>query len=163
VRDTHLFKWNRYNSKKKEGDKVARKSKYEEYVKDKLDLIQGWARDGLTLEQIANNLGVSLSSLCNYKNQYEELNEALKRGVDESLYTVENALFKAACGYYYTEEEMTKNGNVVEVTKYAKPNMTACIFYLKNKGNGKWRDRQEYDVNASVSQVIFEGEDDIKD
>ena len=143
---------------------MARKSKYEEYVQDKLDSIQGWARDGLTLQEIADNLGIALSTLCNYKNQYPELNEALKKGVDESLYTVENALFKAACGYYYKEEEMTKNGNIVELTKYAKPNITACIFYLKNKApNGKWRDKQEYDVNANVAQVIFEGEDDIKD
>lgn len=143
---------------------MARKSKYEEYVKDKLDSIQGWARDGLTLQEIADNLGIALSTLCNYKNQYEELNEALKKGVDESLYTVENALFKAACGYYYTEEEMTKNGNIVELTKYAKPNITACIFYLKNKApNGKWRDKQEHEVDANIAQVIFTGEDDIKD
>lgn len=143
---------------------MARKSKYEEYVQDKLDSIQGWARDGLTLQEIADNLGIALSTLCNYKNQYPELNEALKKGVDESLYTVENALFKAACGYYYTEEEMTKSGNIVELTKYAKPNITACIFYLKNKApNGKWRDKQEHDVNANVAQVIFEGEDDLKD
>lgn len=143
---------------------MARKSKYEEYVQDKLDSIQGWARDGLTLQEIADNLGIALSTLCNYKNQYPELNEALKKGVDESLYTVENALFKAACGYYYTEEEMTKNGNIVELTKYAKPNITACIFYLKNKApNGKWRDKQEHDINANVAQVVFTGEDDIKD
>lgn len=143
---------------------MARKSKYEEYVQDKLDSIQGWARDGLTLQEIADNLGIALSTLCNYKNQYPELNEALKKGVDESLYTVENALFKAACGYYYTEEEMTKNGNIVELTKYAKPNITACIFYLKNKApNGKWRDRQEHEIDANVAQVIFSGEDDIKD
>ena len=59
---------------------------------------------------------------------------------------------------------MTKNGNIVELTKYAKPNITACIFYLKNKApNGKWRDKQEHDVNANVAQVIFEGEDDLKD
>ena len=141
---------------------MARKSKYEEYVKDKLESIQGWARDGLSLQEIADNLGISLSSLCNYKNQHEELNEALKKGVDESLYTVENALFKAACGYYYVEEEINKKtGQVVQLTKYAKPNITACIFYLKNKGNGKWSDKQEHDVN--VSQVIFEGEDDIKE
>ena len=143
---------------------MARKSKYEEYVQDKLDSIQGWARDGLTLQEIADNLGIALSTLCNYKNQYPELNEALKKGVDESLYTVENALFKAACGYYYTEEEMTKNGNIVELTKYAKPNITACIFYLKNKApNGKWKDRQEHEIDANVAQVIFSGEDDIKD
>lgn len=142
---------------------MARKSKYEEYVQDKLESIQGWARDGLSLQEIADNLGISLSSLCNYKNQHEELNDALKKGVDESLYTVENALFKAACGYYFVEDELTKSGQVVQVTKYAKPNITACIFYLKNKApNGKWRDKQE--IQADVNQcVIFEGEDDIKE
>jgi hypothetical protein len=143
---------------------MARKSKYEECVKDKLDSIQGWARDGLTLQEIADNLGIALSTLCNYKNSYPELNEALKKGVDESLYTVENALFKSAIGYYYTEEEINKKtGQIETVRKYSKPNMTACIFYLKNKGNGKWKDKQEHDVNANVSQVIFTGEDDIKD
>ena len=142
---------------------MARKSKYEECVKDKLDSIQGWARDGLTLQEIADNLGIALSTLCNYKNSYPELNEALKKGVDESLYTVENALFKSACGFTYEEEEINKKtGQIETVRKYAKPNITACIFYLKNKSSGKWRDKQEIDANVS-SQVIFEGEDDIKD
>ena len=72
-------------------------------------------------------------------------------------------MFKAACGYYFVEDELTKSGQVVQVTKYAKPNITACIFYLKNKApNGKWRDKQE--IQADVNQcVIFEGEDDIKE
>lgn len=143
---------------------AGRKSLYESLVKPKLETIEGWYRDGLTLEQIADNLGIALSTLCNYKNQYPELNEALRKGNEDAVYAVENALFRSCCGYYYTEEELLKNGVVATVQKYSKPNTTACIFWLKNRApNGKWRDKQEHDVNANVAQVIFEGEDDIKD
>ena len=143
---------------------AGRKSLYESLVKPKLSTIEGWYRDGLTLEQIADNLGIALSTLCNYKNQYQELSDALKRGNDDAVYAVENSLLRLALGFTYEEQELTKTGQVVTVQKYAKPNTTACIFWLKNRApNGKWRDKQEHDVNANVAQVIFEGEDDIKD
>ena len=147
-----------------EGEEMAgRKSLYESQVKPKLSTIEGMYREGHTLDEIADYLGIALSTLCNYKNQHPELDEALKRGNQDAVYEVENALFKSACGYYYTEQELTKSGEVVEVTKYAKPNTTSMIFWLKNRAYDKWKDRQEHDVNANVAQVIFEGEDDIKD
>ena len=39
------------------------KSKYETHVKNKLILIEGWARDGLTEAQIAKNLGIAMSTM----------------------------------------------------------------------------------------------------
>ena len=45
------------------------KSKWEQ-VKDKLILVEGWARDGLTDEQITNNLGISIDTFYKYKNKY---------------------------------------------------------------------------------------------
>ena len=142
---------------------MGRKSLYESLVKPKLSTIEGWYRDGLTLEQIADNLGIALSTLCNYKNQYEELDEALKRGNEDAVYQVENSLLRLALGFTYFEDEITKNGNVITVQKYSKPNTTACIFFLKNRARHKWKDKVDHEVDASVSQVIFTGEDDIKD
>lgn len=142
---------------------MAKKSKYEELVAPRLDTIEGLYREGWTLAAIANFLGISERTLCNYKNQYPELAEALKRGNDDSIYAVENALFKSACGYYYDEEELTKSGVVATVKKYAKPNVNAQIFFLKNRARDKWKDKQEHEIDANVAQVIFSGEDDIKD
>lgn len=143
---------------------MARKSLYESLVKPKLETIEGMYRQGYLLQDIADYLGIALSTLCNYKNQYPELDEALRRGNQESIYAVENSLFQSCIGYYYTEEEVNKKtGEVVEVRKYAKPNTTSIIFFLKNRDPQRWRDKQEHDVNANVAQVIFEGEDDIKD
>ena len=100
---------------------VMAKSKYETHVKDKLILVEGWARDGLTEEQIAHNLGISYSTLKEYKNKHSALLTALKRGKEVVDYEVENALYKAAI-----------NGNV-----------TAMIFWLKNRKPHGWKDRKE--------------------
>lgn len=58
----------------------GRKSKYHTHVEPKLLLIEAWARDGLTIEQIAEKLGVANSTFFDYKNKYPELSEVLKKG-----------------------------------------------------------------------------------
>lgn len=65
--------------------------------------IEGWARDGLTDEQIATNIGVSRSTLNEWKKKYPDISDALKRGKDIIDIQVENALLKRALGYRYTE------------------------------------------------------------
>lgn len=97
------------------------RSKYDTHVKDKLILVRGWARDGLTHEQIARNLGVGKDAFYTYIKKYPEFSEALKKGREVVDYEVENALYKAAI-----------NGNV-----------TAMIFYLKNRRPNYWKDRKE--------------------
>ena len=158
-------KANKKAKSKSNANSRGRKSLYHTHVQPYLDTIEGMYRDGLTLEDIANHLGVALSSMCNYKNQYKELNDALTRGNQDSIYVVENSLFKSATGFYYTEDELTKSGEVVTITKYAKPNVNAQIFFLKNRARNKWRDKQEHEVDAraSVAQVVFTGEDDLLD
>ena len=111
---------------------MARKSKYEELVAPKLDTIEGLYRDGLTLEQIADYLGISLRSLCNYKNQYPELNEALRRGNEDAVYAVENSLLRSACGYMYEEQELCRISSIVGTTeKYFNVNLHKNLNYIQ--------------------------------
>lgn len=140
---------------------AGRPSKYYSHVQPKLLLIEAWSRDGLTLEQMAENLGVALSSLCEYKNQYPELSEALKNGREVIDVMVENALLKAALGYDYREEELNKiTGEPIELRKVAHPNTTALIFWLKNRKPREWRDKQELEHSGNVGVQIV---DDIND
>lgn len=136
--------------------------KYHDWIKPEgLIRIEGWSRDGLTDAQIAHNIGIAESTLYKWKNDHVEISEVLKRGKDVPDRQVENALFNSAIGFEYTEETVTNAGDVVEVVKYSKPNTTAAIFWLKNRKQKEWRDRQEIDqTNRNVEINVGEWDED---
>lgn len=94
------------------------KGKYEYWLTPEgLVKLEGWARDGLTDEQIAQNIGIVESTLYEWKNKYSEISESLKKGKEVVDYEVENALLKRALGYTVKEEKLTKDGEVVELER----------------------------------------------
>ncbi|PTH38560.1 HNH endonuclease [Staphylococcus agnetis] len=126
---------------------MARKTLYEKLdIENKLPLVEGWKRDGLTDGQIAHNFGVNIKTLMKWKEEKEEFMEAIKKGKEVSDYELENALHKRATGYYYTEETALPNGKVVTTTKYEHANPTSLIFALKNRLPHKYRDKVEQDI-----------------
>lgn len=133
-----------------DGDEMA-KGKYPTHVLPKLILVEAWARDGLTLDQIARNLGISKQTLNEYRKEYPDFSDALKRGREVIDVMVENALLKAAMGYEYEEDAVTQKGVAIRLNKVAHPNVTALIFWLKNRRPGQWRDKQEVTHDASDS------------
>jgi len=111
------------------------KGKYEKWLEpDGQILLQGWARDGLTEEQIAHNMGISARTLTAYKKQYSPILLALKKGKEVVDFAVENALLKKAL-----------SGDV-----------TAMIFWLKNRRPDKWRDRHEMRMEGAVPVTIID-------
>lgn len=124
---------------------MGRPKKWEELEMDtKLILVEGWVREGLTDTQVANNLGISTTLLYEWKKEYSEFSECFKKGREIVDFLVENAMLRSATGYEYTEDAMTKDGPVT-LTKYAHPNTTAQIFWLKNRKSDKWRDKPDSD------------------
>lgn len=128
--------------------------KYKEWLEpDGLLRIEGWAKDGLTLDQIAHNMGIGVSTLNAWKAKHQEIQDAIKRGNRPADLEVENALFKSACGYDVEEvtEELRFNKKThsyemvvtKRVRKHVPPSNTAQIFWLKNRMPDKWRDRIE--------------------
>lgn len=111
------------------------KGKFQRWLEpDGLILLEGWARDGLTDEQIAHNMGIATGTLYSWKKSHVEICEALKKGKEVVDFQVENALVQAALG-----------GNV-----------TAQIFWLKNRRPDKFRDKPESGKDTDEeSGVIF--------
>ena len=143
------------------------KSKANEWLEqDKLTLLEGWARDGLTDEQIAHNMGIRRETLYDYKNKYPNISNALKKGKEVVDIEVENALLKRALGYTYKEvtKEQVKNPTTgqyemiitKEVTKEMQPDTTAQIFWLKNRRKMQWRDRVEVETNTDELNKVKE-------
>ena len=127
------------------------KGKFEEWLTDDgLLLIEGWARDGLTDEQIAHNMGINPATLYKWQKEHSEISNALKKGKAPVDFEVENALLKRALGYsakeVMTEELVNADGSTSTRTrttlKPVPPDVTAQIFWLKNRRPDKWRDKQ---------------------
>lgn len=75
------------------------KGKYAEWTtKEALLKLEGWARDGLTDEQIAVKIGIRRPTLYDWKNKYSDISDALKKGKEVVDREVENALLKRALG-----------------------------------------------------------------
>ena len=133
-------------------------AKYEYWLTDEgLLLIAGWARDGLIDKQIAKNMGVAYSTLREWKKKYSALSAALKKAKDVVDREVENALLKRALGYSYTETKTKKkNGKVTEVTTIVKevvPDVTAQIFWLKNRKQKDWRDKVVFTDETELDKL----------
>ena len=118
---------------------------------DNLLRVEGWARDGLTDEQIAKNIGISIRTLYDWKKSSPQFLQSLKRGKEVIDLEVENALHKRAMGYEY-EEKTYENGKLVKVVKKQQPpDVTAQIFWLKNRNPEKWRDTKNIDVKGELT------------
>ena len=140
---------------------MARANKPKKYEillkKDNMLLIAGWLRDGMSIEQICNNLGVSRNAWGEAIHASEEfawLSTRTKAVVDRE---VENALYKRAIGYEY--DETTKEyemGFLVKkkvVHKVQPPDVAAQIFWLKNKRPADWKDRREVDNTVALDKL----------
>lgn len=99
--------------------------------KDNLILLEGWAREGLTNEQIANNIGINAKTLYEWKNKESKISNVLKKGREVVDFEVENALLKNAL-----------EGNV-----------TAQIFWLKNRKKNQWREKQEFNDDEELNKL----------
>lgn len=141
------------------------KGKYEHWLTEEgLTLLKGWARKGLTDEQIAKNMGVRRSTLSDWKNKYPDISDALKKGKEVVDIEVENALLRKALGFSYIEETRERRFNkttgeyemmvVKSVKKHCPPDTIAAIFWLKNRKPMDWRERNRESVADNIDDGV---------
>lgn len=165
------------------------KGKYHEWLQqDNLLMIEGWARQGLTDEQIASNIGVNKTTLYDWIKRFPNISNALKKGKAPVDFEVENALYKRAVGFEYEEVETLyeevngeKKKKVKRIKRTALPDTSAIIFWLKNRKPEQWRKMNPVIENKlraetekllkeaqsleteEVAKVVFVNEDSIED
>ncbi len=156
------------------------KGKYQKWLEpENLILLEGWARDGLTDEQIAHNMGIAYSTFKEWKNKYPAISATLKKGKEVVDTEVENALLQKALGMTKTiqkpiklKEVLYDNGKrtsekehieFVEEEIFIPPDTTAQIFWLKNRRPDKWRDKQKDEVDTTALVKLDNILQEIKD
>lgn len=148
---------------------MAAKGKYSDWITEEgLLRLEAMARDGLTDAQIAHNIGIAKQTLYEWKKLYPDFSDALKRGKQVVDIQVENALLKRALGYEYEEttQEIYEDPNfkgtdgkpkqrkhIKKVTRVVPPDVTAQIFWLKNRKPDMWRDKHEVTDNTALEKL----------
>lgn len=135
--------------------------------------IEGWSRDGLTNEQLAANMGVTVKTFYEWQARFVEFREAIKRGKAPVDIQVENALLKSALGHTVKVKKPIKIKEIrqkvgegrIETERieyadeevYIPPNSVAQIFWLKNRRPDKWRDKPDANsMDNEPVKVVFD-------
>lgn len=128
---------------------------------DQLVLLRGWAMDGMTQQDIAKRIGVSVTTIITWRAKYPEIAAALAETAEKVDRQVEQALLRRAMGYTYEEtttivEQLPdgeKKYKSVKVTKHVPADSVAQVFWLKNRKSAEWRDRREMEIAAGMGSV----------
>lgn len=133
-------------------------AKYKEWQEEEnLELLTAWAKEGLDFAQIARNMGISESTLREWRKNYPAISAALKHGRAHAIAEVENALHKRALGYTIpvrkaikikivdydpqTQRKIREREEVAEGIDevHVPADVTAQIFYLTNRKPEAWK------------------------
>lgn len=160
--------------------KRGKPGKYEDYVKPYLPLISEWCQT-MTESQIAKKLGVGYSTWNQYKVDYPEVREAIKKGRQNLVAELRSALIKKAKGYEYIETKETTEhikwpeeiyealldagftadqiatSRIVKTEvahKKSHPDVAAINLALKNYDKENWRnDPAEYELKKKALEL----------
>lgn len=115
---------------------------------DGISLITSWRRNGIAMDEVANRIGVSPTTLDRWRQESEEMDRALTITDDLVDGMVEGSLFKRAMGYDYEEETYTvdETGRKVlirVVKKHVPADVKAMAIWLYNRRSGAWRTIQQ--------------------
>ena len=118
-------------------------------------------------------MGISRSTLNEWRRKYSDISDALKKGREISDYIIENALFQRAKGYtatvkkaikvkkpYYDDEGRRIDEECVEIVEeemHVPGDVTAQIFYLKNRKPSNWKDKPDGDNFNDALQEMLKG------
>ena len=126
--------------------KQGRPTKYkEEYA----DQAYNYCLLGAIDDQLASFFSVDVSTINNWKNDYPEFLDAIKKGKEKADLEVTQSLKKRASGMKL-KKQVVKDGGIVEIEDEIAPDTAAAIFWLKNRQPKIWRDNQKIEHSGKV-------------
>jgi len=118
---------------------------------------------GATDADLASFFEVNEDTINEWKKVHLEFSESIKKGKEIADAEVANKLYHRALGYEHPEDKIFNDSGkplIVPTIKHYPPDPTAAIFWLKNRQPGRWRDKQEFAIDANMAVKIVDDIDE---
>ena len=110
---------------------------------------------GATDMEVADELGVTVTTIYNWRGKHPEFLAATKFGKEQADERVERGLYQRAVGFEYPAVKISfdKDGNPLfaEYREYYPPDATAAKHWLNNRKPKEWRDKVEHELSGEVA------------
>lgn len=141
-----------------ETKEIGRPSKFNELIKEKIISL---AKDGKTNEQIADIIGVHVRTIENWQGKHKDLLWALREAKQAADDLVEASLFSRAVGYSHKSVKVFFDRESLqtvehEIVEQYPPDVTAAIFWLKNRKPSEWREKTEVEHSGKIESLSDE-------
>lgn len=138
---------------------VGRPTKYKDaYAKQALKLCLLGATD----KELAGFFEVSESTINEWKLNFPEFSESIKKGKIEADANISSKLYHRALGYNHPDVHISNykgDITITNITKHYPPDTIAGIFWLKNRQPTLWRDKQEVAISQENQITKIEVEE----
>ena len=128
------------------------------YLPEYNSLAENYGRLGATDAQLAVFFDVAESTINLWKLKEPTFSESLRRGKEEADQKVVEALYQRAQGYRVKEDKLSNQGEVFACEREVPADITACVFWLKNRQPESWRDKQHVELTGDFN-VSFDAQD----
>lgn len=112
---------------------------------------------GATNEDLADFFSVSIRTIIRWTTEHEDFCHAVKEAKEIADQRVERSLYQRAVGYTYDSEKVFngKDGIVrTDTREHVPPDVTAQIFWLKNRRRDQWRDKHDHELTGADGSPI---------
>lgn len=130
-----------------------------------LQEILEYAKEGCTLEQIANRLLVHKDTLYRWSKKYPEVKEVILEGNKVADDRVEMSLYEMCFAHDVKEmiiEQDPVTGAVLKQvirTKHVPANATAIQYWLQNRRRDEWKNHQALEFTSATAvpvQIVYD-------
>jgi len=143
------------------------------YSKELVETLCKHLKKGSSIKSACAAVGISKETFYEWKKKKPDFSDSIEQAMAVPDKKVENALYKNARGFFYTETEYksmaSKDGlkvihiPVKKVRKMIVPNVAAQKFILINRNPEEWKDKKEQDVTVKGSLSIPEMKKSVKE
>ena len=141
----------------KEKSKRGRPSAYEAEYHNKV--AHAMARAGLSEDVIASEMGISRTTMFDWKKKYPDFLDAITAGKELADSIVEASLYQRATGYNYRAVKIFMPANAAEPVyapyiEHVPPDVGAAKHWLSNRDPDRWKDKVDIAVSGKVESVM---------